>query len=89
VPVPPLSARVCRAFGLDPLASIASGALLLTAPAEDAARIRRALEVEGIPCAEIGAVEEGPVAVWHKTAAGRELFPRPERDEIARLFEQG
>lgn len=89
VPVPPLSARVCRAFGLDPLASIASGALLMTAPEEDAAQIRRALEVEGIPCAEIGAVEEGPAAVWRKAAGGRELLPRPERDEIARLFEQG
>ena len=36
VPVPPLAARVCAAFGIDPLASIASGALLLSAPELDA-----------------------------------------------------
>jgi hydrogenase maturation factor len=89
VPIPTLATRVCQAFGLDPLASIASGALLLTAPAEDSKRIRGALEAEGILCAEIGTVEEGPAAVWQKTPGGRSILPRPARDEIARLFEQG
>jgi hydrogenase expression/formation protein HypE len=79
VPVPELSARICRAFGFDPLAAIASGALLLTAPAADAPAIRRALEVEGIPCAEIGVVEDGPAGV---------NLPRPERDEIAKAWER-
>ena len=78
VPVPELSARICRVFGLDPLAAIASGALLLTAPAADAPRVRRALEADGIPCAEIGVVEEGPAGV---------NLPRPERDEIAKAWE--
>ena len=49
VPVTPLSAQVCAAFTIDPLTAIASGALLLTAPAPDAGRIRAALEQEGIP----------------------------------------
>ena len=86
VPIPSLSARICQALDLDPLATIASGALLLTAPAEQAPQIRRALEQEGIACAAIGAVEAGPAAVWQKTTTGRQPWSRPERDEIARLY---
>ena len=88
VPVPPLSARICHALKLDPLAAIASGALLLTAPAQDARHIRRALEADGIACAEIGAVEAGPATAWQKIATGRQPLPHPARDEIARLFEE-
>ena len=89
VPIPPLSARVCRAFDLDPLAAIASGALLFSASPQDTPAIRRALESEGIRCAEIGRVEEGPAAVWVERGAAREPLARPERDEIARVFEAG
>jgi hydrogenase maturation factor len=87
VPIPPLSARICRAFDLDPLAAIASGALLLTTPAEDTDPICRALADEGIACAEIGRVVAGPTAVWRQTGNGREELPYPERDEIARTYE--
>ncbi len=87
VPVPPLSARVCAAFGLDPLAAIASGALLLTTPPAEAATIVAALQAQGIPCAEIGAVEDGPAVVWRNHEAGRVEQPRPPRDEITRVFE--
>jgi len=85
VPIPALSARVCAVFDLDPLAAIASGALLLTAPEGDAAAIRRELENQGIICAEIGEVREGLVEVRVKESG--ELLRRPERDEIARVFE--
>ena len=87
VPVPVLSERICREFGLDPLAAIASGALLLTAAAQDALRICQALGAESISCTEIGGVDAGPVAVWQSTPAGRRPLPRPQRDAIARLFE--
>lgn len=86
VPVPDLSARICQALELDPLAAIASGALLLTVPETEASHVCRALEKEGIPCAEIGVVAPGPPAVWRVIDKRRELLPRPERDEIARLF---
>jgi hydrogenase expression/formation protein HypE len=82
VPVPDLSARICRVFGLDPLASIASGSLLITARPESVAGIRAALESEGIACAEIGAVEPGAPEAWD----GEHLLPRPARDEITRVF---
>jgi hydrogenase maturation factor len=84
VPVSPLSARVCAALGLDPLATIASGALLLAAPPTDAAAIRQSLKAEGIPCAEIGRVAAGTPEV--RLAADGGVYPRPVRDEIARLF---
>ena len=87
VPVPDLSERICHEFGLDPLAAIASGALLLTVATEDALGICQALEAGGIPCRDIGSVESGQAAVWQSTPAGRRPLPRPERDAIAKVFE--
>jgi hydrogenase expression/formation protein HypE len=87
VPVSDLSERICHEFGLDPLAAIASGALLLTAAADDAPGICQALDAESIPCTEIGDVHPGPVAVWQSTPAGQRPLPRPERDAIATVFE--
>jgi hydrogenase maturation factor len=84
VPIPPLSARICAAFDLDPLATIASGALLLAAPPTAAPAIRAALQEAGIRCALIGEVEAGPAAVLQ--AHGRALLPRPEQDEIGRVY---
>lgn len=88
VPVPALAARTCDRFGLNPLATIASGALLLTAAAADAPSIRAALETAGIPCAVIGAASEGPAQVWQTDAgtAERTLLPCPEQDEIGRIY---
>ena len=87
VPIPALALRICRAFDLDPLATIASGALLLAAPAEDAAKICQALVSAGIACADIGRVEAGPAGVWAETDGAASLLARPLRDEISRVFE--
>jgi hydrogenase expression/formation protein HypE len=84
IPVPPLAARVCGILGLDPLATIASGALLLTVPPEDAASVIKAMEAASIPCADIGEVAgegarvEGPDGPW----------PEPARDALAALFDR-
>jgi hydrogenase maturation factor len=88
VPIPRISARLCQAFAIDPLAAIASGALLLTAPPGDARSIRQALVADGIPCAEIGRVDVGPVSVQRVARKNLEPFPRPGRDEITRIFER-
>lgn len=53
----------------DPLAAIASGVLLLIALPADAANIRQALEQAGIPCADVGEVHAGDVAVYRDTAS--------------------
>jgi hydrogenase maturation factor len=86
--VPEVSKKICREFGLDPLGTIASGALLFSAAAGDAVSIRKALESEGILCMELGQALEGPPAVWQRAAGSPagELLARPARDEIARLF---
>ena len=86
VPVPPLAAKVCAAFQLDPLAAIASGALLVAADPASVPAIRHALTEAGIPCAEIGLVKAGKPLVWRITPKGRRRQPRPQRDEIARIF---
>ena len=83
--VPDLARRICAVFGLDPLATIASGALLMAVAGEDAAAVCAALEAEGIPCGEIGRIGEGEPGVWR---ADGTAYPRPARDEIARVYEQ-
>jgi len=87
VSITPLAERVCTAFDLNPMAAIASGALLLTTPPDQVSQICRALEMEGIKCTEIGKVENGKAQVWIEKHGKRELLPYPERDEIARLFD--
>ncbi|MDT8304495.1 MAG: AIR synthase family protein [Anaerolineae bacterium] len=89
IPVLPLAARLCAFFGLDPLALIASGALLLAVPpGENARRVCGDLGRAGVVCVDIGAVVEGEPAVWQETENRRVLLPRPARDELARLFER-
>jgi hydrogenase maturation factor len=89
VPIPELAGRACRVAGLDPLASIASGALLLAVDQRDAEVVRSAIEAHGILCAEIGAVVAGPPLVRTGFDPEAALLVRPARDEIARLFEPG
>jgi hydrogenase maturation factor len=88
VPVPSLSARVCRAFGIDPLAAIASGALLLAVDASHSGAVSAAIQAVGVDCVEIGRVTAGPAAAWREEDGRREPLPLPERDEVARVFEQ-
>jgi hydrogenase expression/formation protein HypE len=89
VPLLPLGAQICAALDLDPLATIASGALLLAVPpGANAEAICAALREAGIACADIGSVIDGEMAVWQQVGARRTVLPRPPRDEIARLFEQ-
>jgi len=87
VKIPELSGRVCRLFGLDPLATIASGALLITAPPQDAQAITVALNSAGIDCAEIGRVEQRAPEVLVDSQGEYSPLPRPMRDEITKVYE--
>lgn len=87
VPIPTISEEICMLFGIDPLAAIASGALLITCHPDDSMKIIDALDSVGIACRRIGEVETGSAEVWHDTPDGRNLIPYPERDEIAKLLE--
>jgi len=85
--VPQISSKICDAFKIDPLRTIASGSLLLTTPPEQVNLIIQALEKEGIACADIGCLEAGQAQIIQTTPKGRQVLHRPERDEVARIFE--
>jgi hydrogenase maturation factor len=87
IPIPPLARKICAHFDLDPLATIASGALLLACHPDDAQDISAALAESGIACAMIGTVERGEPQVWQNADGGRALLPRPEGDEITKVYE--
>lgn len=85
--IPQLSRKVCDTFGLDPLGTIASGALLIAASAESGPGIVKAMERENIDAAVIGTIESGQPAVYRITQHGRQLLTKFTRDEIARVYE--
>ena len=95
IPVPPLSRRICNALGVDPLGAIASGALLLAAPPDQAEAIQKSLISAGIPCTPIGEVlpQDNQLrlgakpAVWQGYRDQLQPLTLPERDEIARLYD--
>ncbi len=86
IPVLPEGAALCKEFGLDPLGTIASGALLLTAADRDAGLLQEVLTRAGYPAHIIGRItpaESGLVAT-----RGRRPVPWPAfaTDEITRIF---
>ena len=87
VTIPPLSRRICNALKLDPFATIASGALLLTVPPVDVDAILAALQKNGIAASRIGAIVEGSGKVF--SISGNQIgpWPNPERDEIGKIYE--
>jgi hydrogenase expression/formation protein HypE len=88
IPISTLSNKICQALGIDPLSTISSGSLLLTAPLPDSDRIKNSLQDAGIQCTEIGRLEDGPPVVWLDEEQGRIKLSRPKRDEITRLFDR-
>lgn len=89
VPVFPLAKRFCTALQIDPLGSIASGALLIASPENDSSSIQSALEGEDITCTQIGGVLErcDQPQVYIGPTEDATRLPFLERDEIARLYE--
>src|SRR5581483_1028579 len=70
---------LCRAFGLDPLGTIASGALVMTLAPADASVVIHALAREGIDCHYIGQVverEQGVRMVDGNREVPLPVFPR-------------
>jgi len=98
IPISPLWESINAAFPmiqLDPMAAIASGALLLSVHPEDTPVICRALNQTGIQCTKIGQVDQigsnqfndHRYHVWSIKDNKRTPLPLPDRDEIARLLE--
>lgn len=77
---------LCREFGMDPLGTIASGALLLAVPPSDLLPIQKAFRKNAIPAGVIGRVKKGPTRVLRiDQKARKELKPLP-RDEILKIY---
>lgn len=88
IPVMLETAEICEALGLDPLGLLASGALLITLPAEDVPPLFKALEEEGIEAFEIGRMMEPEEGVTIIRAHELQPMPTFERDELARFFSE-
>ena len=86
IPILEESALLCRAYGLDPLGTIASGALLIATPAEEALRIQQALQVNNIACAVIGRIVPPSEGVLFNDGSKPQPLPQFIRDEITKLF---
>lgn len=82
----PEGGELCRALGLDPLGTIASGALLLTLPPADAGIVIHALAREGIDSHYIGQVVARDRGVTLIEGNRERPLPVFAQDEIARLL---
>jgi hydrogenase expression/formation protein HypE len=86
IPLLPETATLCAHFGLDPLGTIASGALLIACPATETAPIVGALVGAGIRATILGRVVEQQQGCRLLSPQEERLLPSFARDEIARLF---
>ncbi|HOR00792.1 MAG TPA: AIR synthase family protein [Anaerolineae bacterium] len=86
IPVLPACARLCAAFGLEPLGLIASGALVAAVAPQDVAAVGAAWSREGIAWARIAEVRPAAEGVCLLRQGRVEPLPRYDRDEIARAF---
>jgi hydrogenase maturation factor len=86
IPVLAEGAALCREFGLDPLGTIASGALLLALAPADAGTVLHALAREGIEAAFIGRIVPRETGVVLTRGGRPGPLPRFDQDEITRLF---
>jgi hydrogenase maturation factor len=77
---------LCEAFGLDPLGTIASGALLMTLAPADAGIVIHALAREAIDCHFIGQVVDREQGVTLVSGSRQEPMPVFAQDEITKLF---
>jgi len=82
----PEGRMLCEAFGLDPLGTIASGALLMTLSPAEAGVVIHALARESIDCHFIGQVVPRAQGVTLVDGARQVPLPVFPQDEITRLF---
>ena len=80
------SEQLCHHFHLDPLGSIASGALLICLAPEDTENVVGALRSAEIHASIIGTVKERDFGVKIEEKRKIQDVPRFERDEISKIF---
>jgi hydrogenase expression/formation protein HypE len=86
IPIRPESDALCREFGLDPLGTIASGAMVMTTPESQSQRLIDELAKNGFHAAIIGRIT--PEAKGLVALRGGQPVPWPsfEVDEITKIF---
>jgi hydrogenase expression/formation protein HypE len=87
IPVFPETVQLCDHFHLDPLGSIASGALLICLSQKDTENVVEALQGESIRASVIGTVKEREFGVKMEKRGVIQDLPKFERDEITKIFE--
>ena len=78
--------QICAALGLNPLGTIASGALLATVPANQTAAAIAACEAGGIACYAIGVITDQAAGIQLERDGGVTPLPLFVQDEIVKLF---
>lgn len=86
IPVIPEGRALCAEFGLDPLGTIASGALLIALGPGEAGIVLDACARDGIECAFIGRVVSRADGVTLRVGGQARGLPRFPQDEITRLL---
>ena len=86
IPILPESAALCAEFGLDPLGTIASGAILLTAPPSAVPRLVETLAAAGYPTAVIGRITPAEAGLVAYRAGSPVPWPHFAADEITKVF---
>ncbi len=86
LPLLPLAARLCAEFELEPLGTIASGALCMIVPPQERAALLTAFQKAGIPATVVGQLLASGEGEWLVTENGRVPFPDFAVDEITKLF---
>ena len=86
IPIPELAQRLCATFALDPLGTIASGALLATVPEDYASTVLSVWEAHGWPASVIGRIVAQPDGVTAVQSGNRRPLPHFLADEITKLW---
>jgi hydrogenase maturation factor len=86
IPVLEAAGPLCTHFGIDPLGTIASGALLVAVASEDAERVASACVAGGIACARIATAVDPSRGVKLVRGEQEVDLPRFEQDEIVKAF---
>ena len=88
IPVFPETREICSALGLDPLALLASGALLIGVAPDQVGRAIESLRSQGIPTTVVAELRPREDGHWLRRGGELKELQFPERDELARLLEQ-
>lgn len=89
IPINNETGQICRALGIDPIKTIGSGALIISAPPEKAKNIIASLEKNGIPAAVVGEIVDENVGSYVLRKNGTKLsLTEPVKEELWRVLKE-